>query len=107
MPVFIFEPDAFNKICQVEGPEYLENQKTFTKQYTFEGFKEEWEGLSSEVKELDKDMALIVDGNAAIYGWCGWNRYIVHLSGEIFFLDLIAISPRYIELAKKVGFSIR
>ncbi len=107
MSVFIFEPDAFDKICQVEGEGYIENQKNFGT-YGFDAFKKHWEeviGKDPSFKERGKDLAIkMKNSNTAIYGFGGWNRYIVYYSGEIVFLESQAVSEEAIKRAKKVGF---
>lgn len=107
MSVFIFEPDAFDKICQVEGEEYIENQKNFGNS-SFDAFKRRWEEVISKkpsLKEEGKDMAITMgDGNGAIYGLYGWNRYVVYYSGEIVFLESQAVSEKAIKRAREVGF---
>jgi len=107
--VFIFEPDAFNKICQVEGEGYIEDQEVFGV-HGFSAFKKHWEKAISEnpsLKERGKDLAIkMKNSNTAIYGRGGWNRYVVYYSGEIVFLESQAVSEEAIKRAKKVGFKI-
>jgi hypothetical protein len=108
MSVFIYEPDAFAKICQVEGPEYLKNQKNFRNR-SFAAFKKHWDRMiarNPELKELGKDCTISVAGNPAIYGWWGWNRYLVYYSGEIVFLDDLAINSEATKRAREIGFTI-
>ncbi|MBI4708758.1 MAG: hypothetical protein HY764_00970 [Candidatus Portnoybacteria bacterium] len=106
MPVFIYEPDAFKKICLVEGPDYAENQKDFGI-CGFDAFKKRWEEAIKQnpaLKETEGCYAISVDSNSAIYGWGGYNRYIVFYSGEILFSSNHAINEAALKLAKEVGF---
>lgn len=113
MPVFIYEPDAFEKICQVEGDEYrdLEIQESFG-ECSFAAFKARWEGVIKENPELknvnDDSGGISINGNYVIYGWLGYHRYAVNYSGEIIFLEQFAFpqarAREIIERAKKVGF---
>lgn len=110
MPVFIFEPDAFDKMCQVEGEGYAENQKTF-RTCSFGAFKTHWERLvrrSPNIKEDGGDMRMSMnDGMSTIYGYHGWNRYGVCYSGEIVFIEAFAAPKEAIKFAKEVGFRIK
>jgi hypothetical protein len=108
MPVFIYEPDAFDKICQFEGNEYEANQRDWNTS-NFTAFKKVWEEDCKDnqwVREQGKDMAISArDGNGAIYGWHGWNRYLVYCSGEIVFLGDMSYKEA-INKAKNIGFRI-
>lgn len=109
MSIFIFESDAFDKICRVEGERYAEQQKNFDT-CSFSVFKEKWEELIAGDPTLkeEEDMHFSVDGNYAIYGKGGYNRYIVYFSGEIVFLDAAAADQSEdIERAREIGFRIQ
>lgn len=91
MPVFIYEPDAFEKMVKVEGEEY---RRVRTKEEfgicSFDAFLEEWKKLEQhpnfkDFKDFRPEFGIGVEGNHAIYGWWGWNRYIVLNSGEMVF----------------------
>ncbi len=85
MSVFIYEPNAFDKMCYAEGPDYLWNQRNFGI-CSFSAFLKEWRRIDEESPTLKieyPNSTFDVDGNGAIYGFGGWNRYIVCLSGEI------------------------
>ncbi|MCK4859935.1 MAG: hypothetical protein KAS87_05195 [Candidatus Omnitrophica bacterium] len=110
MSVFIFEPDAFAKLCQVEGEEYREEAKENFSDSSFNAFKKHWEDVNSknpEIKEECKDVAIKINKNPSIYGLGGYNRYIVYYSGEIVLLKSSAKNRIYIERAKEVGFKAK
>ena len=112
MPVFIFEPNALNKIVEVEGENFVEFRSK-SGIYSFEAFLEEWERLDKNRDFRSSRPEFSIDTkdrgitNAAIYGLYGWNRYVVLNNGEIAFLELLARNLEDIERAKKVGFRIR
>jgi hypothetical protein len=107
MPVFIYEKDALEKIAEVEGEEWLRHQKNFG-DCSFDAFLQTWNeqiGGRKDLIEKGGSMAISVNGNGAIYGLYGWNRYIVMYSGEIKMLRDMAIQES-IEKAEKCGFCI-
>jgi hypothetical protein len=108
MAVYIFESDAFDKICQVEGPDYARNQESFGN-CGFAAFKEQWEAScqrNPRIREYGWDVQMSLDdGSRVIYGWHGWNRYVVYYSGEIAFLGGFS-DDESIEEAKRAGFRI-
>ena len=107
MSVFIFESDAFGKLCLVEGKEYREEAKESFSDSSFNAFKKYWENVNSknpETKEKCKDVVIKINDNPSMYGLGGYNRYIVYYSGEIVLLESSAINQVCIERAKYVGF---
>ena len=113
MPVYIDQPDAFERICQVENeiyenygrPEVQKNMGCCS----FSSFKKVWEeavGRNPELKTKGANMGISVDGNGAIYGAYGYNRYTVRYSGEILFIRALAINSEFIAKAEKAGFRI-
>jgi hypothetical protein len=107
MPVFIYEKDALEKIAEVEGEKWIRHQKNFG-DCSFDAFLRTWNeqiGGRKELIEKGGSMAISVNGNGAIYGLGGWNRYIVMYSGEIKMLRDMAIQES-IEKAEKCGFRI-
>lgn len=111
MPIFIYEPDAFEKLCESEGPGYKENQENFG-DCSFAAFLAEWEKTWKPHYEYFKNKKnasrdfVRVNGNGMIYGLGGWNRYIVDMLGEILFHIDFAEAEKYTEKARKVGFTI-
>lgn len=110
MSVFIYESDAFEKFVYVEGEEVREHQKNMGI-CSFWAFLKKWKEIDAECPELKIKYpkgTLSVEGMGAIYGWWGWNRYIVFCSGEIMmhsgFVGLSAIDTLY--RALEIGFRI-
>ena len=107
MPVYIFEENALEKIIEVEGERYrrFSTEKEF-QTCSFEAFLKKWNEDCKDYPEIINYrpcFGISVEGNGAIYGWGGWNRYILYNSGEIALLNPSSI-PEDIEKAKKVGF---
>jgi len=107
MPIYIFERNAKNKMAEVEGEQWLEDQKSFGA-CSFEAFHQEWQQKIAFNEKLMREginQHIRVDGNPAIYGLWGYNRYYVSYSGEIFFSARLSIESD-IEKAQNAGFTI-
>ncbi|MDD5043681.1 MAG: hypothetical protein PHD51_03380 [Patescibacteria group bacterium] len=113
MPVFIFEPNALSKMCQVEGAEYgTPGIQEALGDCSFSAFKKRWEEVVAQNPELknvaDKYGGISVNKENAIYGWGGYHRYLVRYSGEIIFLEQFVAPPEMkqmiISLVKRLGF---
>ncbi len=107
MPIYIYECDAFRKMVVVEGKDYLHNQRNFGI-CSFSSFRKKWKKFAKINGFTDEKppYAIDVEGNRAIYGLGGWNRYLVLNTGEIMFLEAAARTPEDIEVARKIGFRI-
>ena len=107
MAVYIYEKDAFDKMVKVEGEEFrCCKSKNVAGICSFDAFLEEWLKVfanNSYLRNRNPGFGINVNQNGAIWGWHGWNRYIVLSSGEITFL-MPASNSEYIEKAKKAGF---
>lgn len=109
MPVYIFDPDAFEKLVAVEGEEYRRlGTKESLGDYSFEAFKESWYCLWKRNFWFPSHRPIfpIHSGPFAvsIYGWWGWHRYAVYNSGEIRFILGFEISKEHVRKTKEVGF---
>lgn len=107
MPVFIYEKDALQKMAEVEGREWLEQQEEFG-MCSFGAFLNEWNKKfrdRPDLREEGKDLGMSVESNGAIYGSWGFNRYLVYYSGEIVFLRCMSHDEE-IKKAEKAGFRI-
>ncbi|OGD43052.1 hypothetical protein A2567_00225 [Candidatus Azambacteria bacterium RIFOXYD1_FULL_42_11] len=112
MPVFIYEPDAFDKMIALEGENYrrFKGKESFGV-CSFDAFLEEWTRINShnpEFKNYHPEFGIGVGFNGAIYGWGGWNRFIVLNTGEIL-LHKGFVEPWHwanIKNARKIGFRI-
>lgn len=108
MPVFIQEKDAFRKMVLVEGPEYPYNQRNFGI-HSFNAFKDRWEKsykADKKLKGFRPVLGIHVKESSSIYGFCGWNRYIVLNTGEIMLLGSSVELSEDIVKARQVGFRI-
>jgi hypothetical protein len=114
MAVYIWEDDAFEKMVQIEGETWRKNVKNFG-ECGFDAFKTEFDrcGFSPDkIKELIKletdgmNFHFTVRNNSSIYGYDGWNRYCVRLSGEIIFLKAFCEISANKEKARELGFTI-
>jgi hypothetical protein len=110
MAVFIYQPDAFEKISQVENEldarylEHVEEDKWHP--CSFFAFKKAWEKISPELKTKFPESTITVDSNGAIYGALGYNRYAVMYSGELCFIRDLAINSEFVVKALAAGFRI-
>lgn len=109
MSVFIHEPDAFDKLIQVEG-EGCQDGRDFM-MHSFEEFLKKWEALVEmdlEFRNITPELAIDAGENSYIEGHNGWNRYVILNTGEIMLHESFV---RYknsatIERAREVGFKI-
>lgn len=107
MPIFIFEPDAFDKLVLIEGPDY-ECHRDDTGICSFKAFWERFELMkliNPDIANRKSKTHLEVDGNNEIYGKGGFNRYIVLNNGEILFQKFNA-SKDARRKAREIGFRI-
>ena len=110
MAVHINDADALDKIISVECYD-LDSGKTakfrldqlIEDDYTFAGFKQKYNLLSREERAQKGNFS--VNGNMAIYGVMGWNRYFVNTQGEILF-SMAHSNPKAQERAKRAGFTL-
>jgi len=110
MSVFINDADAFEKLVKVEGGRYrkLKSKQAFG-DCSFDAFLEKWKQEVEDNPALQKrgrELAIDINGNRAIYGFAGLNRYAVYYSGEIVFLEMLTQGKKATERAKKAGFRI-
>jgi hypothetical protein len=100
--VKITDPDALEKMGKIEGEYWMKHQNQLTG-YSFASFLKEyktpeWDYLPEQFIEID--------GNRAIYGEGGYNRYFVNAyTGEIFISKFHAREEK-LKLAEEIGFSI-
>jgi hypothetical protein len=117
-PVHIADADAFDRLVAVEGYEYAEHRHRMGKQ-GFDAFLGRWR---RDRAEIDRDLAaraippgspwpamldddcVHVDGGASIYGFWGWNRYLVTRGGMVVFGDDFSPTSWHPDLARSVGF---
>lgn len=107
MPIFIFEPDAFDKLVLVEGPDY-ECHRDDTGMCSFNAFLERFELMkltNPDIANRKSKIRLEVEGNSEIYGRGGFNRYIVLNNGEILFQKFSSSNDAE-RRARKIGFRI-
>ena len=111
MSVHIFDENAFDKIGEVEGEEWKHHQNMDPdNECSFQAFYQEWKQNFSGKKDLmergrEFNVFISVNGNGAIYGLWGFNRYAVRCDGRIFFLRDLATKSD-LEKAIQVGFDI-
>jgi hypothetical protein len=112
MAVFIWEKDAFKKVCEVEAKgheelrdEYIEQDRNFGP-VSFFTFLRAWQEVYVREPELTTHTGFMtINGNGAFYGRLGWNRYCVAYTGEIVLLEQQS-TRECIALAKELGFKI-
>ena len=115
MPVFIWEKDAFLKFVEAESSgdkniaaSLIRHQRDFGK-CSFWAFYQRWQEMyviDPEITKTQPSFSIDVEGNYAIYGYGGWNRYMVLNTGEIVFLREFAERDEDLRLGEKAGFRI-
>jgi len=114
MPVYIYEPDAFEKMVKVEGEDWKRHVKDFGT-CSFQAFLDLWNSKYKHIqggkysKEVFKEINLRQpDGQVSIYGAGGWHRYIVRGNGEICFMEIMCECKEMncVKKAKQQGFTI-
>jgi len=109
MAVYITDKDALDKMAQIEGEAWRAEMEWKVNAFSFKGFLQEYEEYKSYCEENNEepgDYALTVDGNSAIYGAGGWNRWFVRETGEICFSEFHKRGGLDIEQVKALGFAI-
>lgn len=109
MAIYIYDPDAYEKIAMVEGEGFYENQSEYNKEITFYLFLKKWQEETQKNPELivkGTKLAMILEDYGAIHGLGGVNRYIVFYSGEIVFHPYQSVNPTATKKAEEVGFRI-
>jgi len=112
MPVYIHQDDALERMGAVEQDERWEQQQrdgSFGHACLFSSFRDEWERAWRDADgpaDALYRLGLTVDGNGAIYGSGGFNRYTVRGSGEILFIEAQARSDADVRRAVEQGFRL-
>ena len=109
MAVYIYEPNAFEKIVAVEGEEYR-RWNSLQKVVSFGTFLEKWKreckpNLDEIVKSQKSKNTLSLPETGSLYGLDGFHRYLVCMDGEILFHSGFSNKERTSN-AKKQGFNI-
>ena len=108
MPVYIHEKDALERMAQIEGARWKDEQNGDPEgPYSFNGFLRAWQEWAAYSDEDDEPCNLMVDDNDAIYGADGWHRYAVQSDGEIIFLCPFASNRQHVDKAEKLGFALQ
>jgi hypothetical protein len=112
MPVFIYEPDAFEKMVQVEGDDFR-RRKDADDSWSFNAFLKKWQSLDrTDPKFRKRRPYFAIDADqfgSTIYGWGGWHRYVVLNTGEILLIANSTQAPEtsaVLKQARKTGFRI-
>jgi len=118
MPVYIWQRDAFRKFVAVESlgdkkitDDMIRHQRESMGMQSFWAFLQKWH------EYYIKDPLLMSFGpkfkiesdnsgsNTVIYGYWGWNRWVVYNTGEML-LHRYSTQEEYIKEAKRQGFRI-
>jgi len=119
MPVFIYQDDALEKLCIVEGADFA-RWSDDPSECSFGSNLSNWKKSVGENPHpiwLDPDVANTTfwgrpgTSEGVLYGLWGWHRYLVFCSGEIVFLryfcEITCVYwKEHLELARKMGFRI-
>jgi hypothetical protein len=104
MPVYITDSDALTRLAQIEGEPWRDLQEAepdrplgfFQFKRAYESIKQIYADLKDEDRrETMRNIGITCNGNPAIYGEGGWNRYFIRWSGEI------VISVHHVRLPKE------
>lgn len=107
--VHIEDPDALDKLCALEGENWLELQHRRPEApYSFFVILEAWNLKKSLGDEYaDEPLSTFLSGGDSnvLYGEGGWARFVVRSDGEI---RLVASSTREVKVRKAVelGFAL-
>lgn len=110
MPVYIVDPDAFEKMAQVEGAAWAAYSTTHRARESFFAVRQAYCDVLCELERYgEKDpvaghAAELMDNNV-IYGESGYARYVVRNDGEIV-LDRSSTRPERAQKAREVGFRV-
>ena len=112
MPVFITDPDALDRMTQVEGEPWRLQQAgsavgfdAFLKEYL--PIRDAFARATPEEQFTLRDRGVKGPyGEAAIHGEAGWNRYFVRWTGEIVFSDHHCALPKWHDRARAAGFRL-
>lgn len=108
MAVYIYQPDALDKLAAVEGAAWAQEQQARQHNpHGFYAFLKEWLWLQAELDpdEVWEDNLWPNNGDGAIYGKEGYSRYVVRGDGEIVLLGW-STRPERIKRAQQVGFRV-
>jgi hypothetical protein len=108
--VHITDPDALNKMAELEGPQWLKTQQQNPKShYSFPAYLNAWKEIEDQgIQGEDVLWAfreLLDGGDGAIYGDGGYSRYTVTNNGEIV-LQGWSTRDEKKEKAKQLGFTV-
>jgi hypothetical protein len=115
MALFIWQKNALEIMAKIEGEDWLRHVKDFG-DCGFEAFFNEWKKLNYSKDSLARMQTedprkfflrqttfISFNGNSAIYGYWGWNRYLVSFLGEIIFNEAFCADKEKIEQVKSLG----
>ena len=112
MSVFIYQPDAYDRLVQVEGSDYPTYGPQRGGGYHFDTYLEAWNRArarrihwSEHDLNVTPDLVDLPKGDGMIYGKDGRTRYVVKSDGEIVLLGWSASESRK-KLAIDAGFRV-
>lgn len=115
MPARIDDEDVLERLCLVEGGEYREQQERLEadenpryRAQSVWGWRRAWEVQRDDDPDMRyRGVVNRAAGNlGSLYGYDGWNRYIVTLGGELFFHEGFAEFDDDCERARTAGFQL-
>ena len=117
--MYIFDNNAFEALCQVEGESWRKQQTASISgaeakapsPFGFFAWKAAWDEKSRlleqhpEYEDEPVGSFLVTSGDGAIYGDGGWDRYAVRADGEIVLLKWSATAAKQ-EKATSLGIRV-
>jgi hypothetical protein len=91
--IFIYDPDAYSKILEIEGENWISGGGRATPPYDFETVLNSWKDSQEGYLE-----------HSVIYGASGVHRYLVAETGEVFYSRSHGIDA--VDKAQSLGFRL-
>lgn len=101
MAINIFDANAFSKLVEMEGAEWLRQQQEALAHAANDARVPHENSFVGAVMQLAEHGDTVI-----IYGLHGWHRYSVGMDGEIWFLRYFCVNAADVEKARVVGFNI-
>lgn len=116
MPVFIYQPDAFDLMCKAEEADQRWHDSILAGEFRnagFPAFLEAWRRWEAATTPEYRASCRVrhtgrvhVDSfNVTIYGLGGYHRYLVEADGELVVIAAMCMSQEALDQVRSVGFS--
>lgn len=109
----VSDPDLMNRLREVEGSDYCPCETAAMDTNSDKTAAEAYDEWAADVRKYEsKDVANFLlsrdsQSPVRIYGWHGWNRYLVAGDGTVAFSTGHTRRPEVVERARIAGFLIK